>query len=196
MAGDPTPTRREVLTASGALALGGVLSAGDAGETASPEVSTPVLDAGDLVQSGAYVEWQVNAENSALVEHLRGAIGAFEGDGSAATAFVSTGADGIPQYVESATFADADAWPAIGEATAAWFAERRGTTATAVRREADVAAWTIPAGDGTVDAVRLDRIDDLVVLTVVGGERAASLDPLTAAGQYAAAVRGRAGSRQ
>jgi hypothetical protein len=194
-ASPPALTRREVLATSGALALGGVLSGTPEDASVSSEDSTPVLAAGDLVQSDAYVEWQVNAEMSALVEHLRATVDAFEGAGSAATAFVSTGADGIPQYVESATFADADAWPAVGEQTAAWFAERHGTAATAERREADVGAWTFAAGDGTLDAVRLDKVDDRVVLTIVGGENAAALDPLTAARQYAAVVRGRIGGR-
>lgn len=194
-ASDPTVTRREVLAASGALALGGVLSDTAGGESAAPQDATPVLVADDLVRTSAYVEWEVDAGASALVEHLRATVDAFEGAGSAAAAFVSTGADGVPQYVESATFADTDAWPAVGAATAAWFAERRGTVATPERRQADVATWTVAAGDGTLDAVRFDRVEDRIVLTIVGGEHAAALDPLTAARRYAAVVRGRIGGQ-
>lgn len=194
-ASKPTLTRREVLATSGTLALGGVVSGAIEGESASPEGRSPVLAAGDLVRSDAYVEWQVDAEASALVEHLRTTVDAFEGIGSAATAFVSTGADGIPQYVESATFAETAAWPAVGESAAAWFAGQRGTAATAARREADVAAWTVAAGDGTLDAVRFDQVDDRILLTVVGGEKGAALDPLTAARRYAAVVRGRVGEQ-
>lgn len=188
-------TRRDILAASGALALGGVLSANDGEETTVGADSTPVLVAADLVERDAYVEWEVDADASALVRHLRARVDSFEGVEGAATAFVSSGADGIPQYVESATFEDAAAWPAVGEATAAWFAAQRDATATAVRQETDVLTWRIPTGEGTVDAVRLDRIADRVVVTVVGGEIAALLDPVSAARRYAAVVRGRVASQ-
>lgn len=154
-----------------------------------------MLATGDLVNDGAYVEWAVDPTASPLVAHLRETVAAFEGTDVEASAFLSSGAPGVPRYVESATFADAGAWPAVGEATATWFAARNDATATPVRREADVRAWTVPADAATVDAVRLDRVDDLLVLTVAGGAPDARLDPRAATRRYAAVVRGRVGGQ-
>lgn len=188
------PSRREVLAAAGTLALGAVVASGEAPADA-PSEDQIVLSTTDLAASHAYVEWAVDPAASPLVAHLRETVAGFEGTDVAASAFLSSGTADVPRYVESATFANADAWPVVADATAAWFAARRDATATPVRREADVASWTVPAGVGTVDAVRLDRVEERLVLTVAGGAPDAALDPRAATRRYAAVVRGRVGGR-
>lgn len=154
-----------------------------------PTIADTVLTEADLVRQESYVEWQVDAARAPLPSYLSKAVPSFAGRGTA-TGFISDGTRGLPKYVESAAFAT-DGWEALVDATAEWFADTHDASPTVDRYESDRVAWHVPAGDGLVDAVRLDRVEDVVAVTVVGGETA-GLGPRNAVHRYGSAVRNRA----
>lgn len=154
-----------------------------------PAVADTVLTEGDLVGQDSYVEWQIDAVRAPLPAHLRRTVPSFDGRG-AVTGYVSDGTRGLPKYVESAVFTG-EAWGAITDATAEWFADTHANAPTVTRRDRDRVAWHATTREGIVDAIHLDRVAGLVAITVVGG-RPTGLDPRTAARRYGTAVRERA----
>lgn len=185
-------SRRGFLGLAGAAATVSVGASELEDRLLNPELADVVLAESDLVGSESYVEWEVSPTRAPLPSYLREAVPSFAGRG-AATGFVSDGTDGLPKYVESAVFA-ADGWASLTDATAEWVAGTHGDSPTVTLRESDGLAWQAPTGEGLVDSVRLDRVDDLVAFTIVGG-RPAGLDPETATRRYGSAVRDRARMR-
>lgn len=190
----PERTERGSVSRRGFIGLAGVAAAG-AGSylgreatPADPAVADATLTDADLVGRESYVEWRIDPERAPLPAYLADAVPSFAGGGTA-TGYVSDGTTGLPKYVESAVFT-ADDWDAITDATAEWFADSHADPPTVTRREPDRVAWHGTTEGGLLDAVRVDRVDDAVAITIVGG-RSTGLGPRDAARRYGNAVRDR-----
>lgn len=194
---DDRPTlavsRRGLLAASAAgAAVGGFGYTKLDGATDDSALADVVLSEGDLVQADSYVNWRVNTRSAPLPSHLREAVASFTGTGGTARGFVSDGTAGLPRTVESAAFPGVADWEAVAAASIGWFERTHDAIATIEQRETDVVEYRFPTDSGLVDAVRLDRVDDLMTLTIASGDPRDRLGPRTAVRRYAGAVRDRA----
>lgn len=153
--------------------------------------SDVVLSRSDLVGSEEYIEQPVDVAEATLTRHLRNVVDSFTGADGAATGFVNDDADSLPLSVESAAFPTDAPWQRIVPATAAWFGDTHGTTPTVEWRGRETVEWSVTTGEGLVDTVRLSRVDDLLLFTVVAGEQSAGLSPESAVRRYARIGRNR-----